>query len=210
MENVGCVIFDLDGTLVDSEPICNRALVELLPDLGVNINELVVRYRGQKLARILSDVEQRLRRSLPTNFEIHYRERVATLFELELMPMPGAADMLAGLEIPFCIASSGPLAKIRQALAVTQLAPFFGERIFSSYDVGSWKPEPGVLLHAAEVMGFSPAACAVIEDSQTGIAAAQAAGMQVVCYAPVGSPNTPDDVQVIRDLRELLSIFVTK
>ena len=52
-----CLIFDLDGTLVDSESLSNRVLLELVPKLGGSLQSLPDRYRGQKLARILADIE---------------------------------------------------------------------------------------------------------------------------------------------------------
>ena len=64
----------------------------------------------------------------------------------------------------------------------------FENRIFSAYEVGSWKPDPGLFLHAAKVMGADPAACAVIEDSVPGVEAGIAAGMQVYAYTPAGDP----------------------
>ncbi len=178
------VIFDLDGTLVDSETLCNQAFLDLLPALSDPVEALVDRYRGAKLAVTMRDIESRLGTALPDNFEKLYRQRVAELFAADLKPMPGAADMLAALEHPFCIASSGPPAKIAHSLALTGLAPYFGDRIFSAYTVGSWKPDPGLFLHAAARMGFTPAQCVVVEDSAVGLAAAAAAGMRVLHYAP--------------------------
>lgn len=56
-------------------------------------------------------------------------------------------------------------------------APFFSGRIFSSYEVGVWKPDPGLFLHAAGALGVRPSDCIVVEDSGPGIAAGLAAGM---------------------------------
>jgi HAD superfamily hydrolase (TIGR01509 family) len=92
--------------------------------------------------------------------------------------------MLRSLRHSFCIASSGPPEKIAQALAVTGLSEYFGNRFFSSYIVGSWKPEPGLFLHAANTMGFSPQQCVVIEDSEIGLEAAEAAGMRALHFVP--------------------------
>jgi beta-phosphoglucomutase-like phosphatase (HAD superfamily) len=55
-----CVIFDLDGTLVDSEGLCNQAFLDLLPQLSDAVESLIQRYRGKKLAPILADLEGRL------------------------------------------------------------------------------------------------------------------------------------------------------
>jgi HAD superfamily hydrolase (TIGR01509 family) len=173
-----CVIFDLDGTLVVSEGLCNQAFLDLLPQLNETVVSLTRRYRGKKLAQILADLESRLCRKLPDAFEQQYRQRVAELFSHELKPMPGVLEMLDVMNFLKCIASSGPPLKIRQALQVSGLAPYFGDNLFSSYEVESWKPEPGLFQYAAKAMGFMPGQCVVIEDSEVGIEAAAAAGME--------------------------------
>jgi HAD superfamily hydrolase (TIGR01509 family) len=179
-----CVIFDLDGTLVDSERQSSQAFLDLLPELDEPVDALVRRYRGMRLAPVLADIEARLGRKLPEEFTPSYRRRVAELFDRELEPMPGAEQLLRSLSVPFCIASAGPPEKIRHSLGRTGLAPRFGERVFSSYVVGSWKPEPGLFLHAANALGFSPEQCIVVEDSDPGLIAAQAAGMRSIHFAP--------------------------
>lgn len=185
MSNI-CVIFDLDGTLVDSEGLCNQAFLDLLPQLCDTVDSLTQRYRGKKLAPILADLECRLCVSLPDSFEQHYRKRVEELFDRELKPMPGVPEMLEATNFPKCIASSGPPLKIRQALQVSGLAHFFGCNIFSSYEVGSWKPDPGLFQYAANTMGFIPSQCVVVEDSEVGIQAAAAAGMKAFQYVRNG------------------------
>lgn len=178
-----CVIFDLDGTLVDSEGLCNQAFLDLLPQLSDTVESLILRYRGKKLAPILADLESRLYQKLPDAFEQHYRQHVVELFSRELKPMPGVLEMLEKTtNFSKCIASSGPTLKIRQALQVSGLAPYFGDSIFSSYEVGSWKPEPGVFQYAANAMGFMSSQCVVVEDSEAGIEAAAAAGMKAFHY----------------------------
>ncbi len=181
------VIFDLDGTLVDSEALCNQALLDLVPALTDPIDVVVNRYRGKKLANILRDIEFRIGARLSDNFEQLFRQRVAELFASDLKPMPEVPEMLSALQHPFCIASSGPSEKMAHALAVTGLAPYFGERTFSAYVVGSWKPEPGLFLHAAATMGYAPKHCVVVEDSLVGLDAAAAAGMRALHYAPHGT-----------------------
>lgn len=168
-----CIIFDLDGTLVDSETLCNQAFVDLVSGLGGPAELLVKRYRGEKLAHILSDIEKRIGKKLPATFEEH-----------NLKPMPGVVDMLEKLDRPRCIASSGPPHKIAQALKVSGLERYFGSNSYSSYVVGSWKPEPGLFLYAAQSMGFAPSDCIVVEDSNFGIQAAKTAGMSALRYAP--------------------------
>lgn len=200
-----CVIFDLDGTLVDSEGLCNQAFLDLLPKLNETVASLTQRYRGKKLAQILADLERRLCQELPDAFEQQYRQRVAELFSHELKPMPGVPEMLEGMNFPKCIASSGPPLKIRQALQVSGLAPYFGDNLFSSYEVGSWKPEPGLFQYAAKAMGFLPGQCVVVEDSEVGIEAAAAAGMRAFQYVRNGetSPRRVGDAVLFDDMLQL-------
>ncbi len=204
---IECVIFDLDGTLVDSEGLCNRAFLDRLPELEFTVDELVSRYRGKKLAPILEDIGRVIGRSLPEKFEKEYRARVAELFDSDLKPMPGVLEMLESLDYPFCVASSGPLEKIRKALEVSALDSFFGDNIFSSYVVGTWKPEPGLFLHAAKTMGYAAVSCAVVEDSPPGIQAAIAAKMKAFRYLPNGPNESTPGVTSFDDMRILPSLL---
>jgi HAD superfamily hydrolase (TIGR01509 family) len=181
-----CLIFDLDGTLVDSEGLCNRAFLDLLPEIDDTVDSLIHRYRGKKMALIFADIEQRLHRKLPVDFESRYRQRVSELFRHNLKPSPGVREMLEAITYPCCVASSGPMAKVKESLQLSGLVVYFGDNIFSSYEVGSWKPDPGLFLHAADSMGFQPAHCVVIEDSTVGMEAAAAAGMRALQYLPDG------------------------
>jgi beta-phosphoglucomutase-like phosphatase (HAD superfamily) len=69
-----CVIFDLDGTLVDSERQSNQAFLDLLPELGEPVDALVRRYRGMRLLPVLADIEARLGRKLAEDFTPRYRQ----------------------------------------------------------------------------------------------------------------------------------------
>lgn len=202
-----CVIFDLDGTLVDSEVQSNQAFLDLLPELGGTVGDLIGRYRGLRLAPVLADLERRIGRKLAESFQEDYRRRVVELFDAGLEAMPGAKRMLDGLALPYCIASAGPPDKIRHSLRLSGLAPWFGDRVFSSYEVGSWKPEPGLFLHAARAMGFAPGQCVVVEDSDPGLIAANAAGMQVIHFAPDGRASDIACHDRIADLLELPALI---
>jgi HAD superfamily hydrolase (TIGR01509 family) len=136
------------------------------------------------------------------------RLRMAEAFRLRLQPMPGARELLASLTLPFCVASSGPRAKIELSLSLTGLAPLVNGRIFSSYDVGTWKPEPGIFLHAAAALGVAPSECAVVEDSEPGVRAGLAAGMRVFAYGDfVGDVAQRYGVPHVRTYRELSDVL---
>jgi HAD superfamily hydrolase (TIGR01509 family) len=177
------IIFDMDGTLVDSEPLSSRAFLDLLPDLDVTVEDLTHRIKGGKFAEVLIDIERYYQIAIPKDFEPRYRSRVAELFNTDLLPIKGVPDMLERVTQTLCIASSGPRAKIEHALEQTGLSCYFGGNIFSAYDIGSWKPDPDLFLYTAKKMGFASQECIVIEDSIIGVNAAKAAGIDVLHYS---------------------------
>jgi HAD superfamily hydrolase (TIGR01509 family) len=205
------VIFDLDGTLVDSEMLCNQAFMDLLPGLPYSVEELTERFRGRKLDQILSVLSKSVDVDLDAAFVAQYRERVAELFESDLLPQRGAAALLAVLEqrgVEFCVASSAPRPKIGDALRATDLDTYFSDdRIYSSYEVLSWKPSPGLFLHVAKDRGRSVSSCIVVEDSQVGLEAAEAAGMNSVLFDPSGMSPVSDARYRISHLGALLEIL---
>lgn len=202
------VIFDCDGTLVDSEVLSNEVLVEAVAEQGLvlSVEDAVSSFRGGKMADCVAQLEARLGRPLPADFVPSLRARTAAAFRSRLRAVEGALEVVQSMYPSVCVASSGPMEKLELSLSLTGLSPFFTGRIFSSYEVGSWKPDPGLFLHAARVMGVAPADCAVVEDSLPGIRAGLAAGMTVFAFQPHGAaPGIPSHVTVVRKLRELLA-----
>ncbi len=182
------IIFDCDGTLVDSEVLGIQVLVECVAELGLAfpMEEAVARFTGAKMADSIAIIEQRLGRPVPGDFVHEMRHRMAEVFRDRLQPVEGVETVLQSLSIPYCVASNGPREKMEVSLHVTGLMPYFQGRIFSAYDIGSWKPEPGMFLHAAQTLSVSPERCAVVEDSVLGAQAGKAAGMKVFGYDPKG------------------------
>ncbi|MCR8923378.1 HAD-IA family hydrolase [Dasania sp. GY-MA-18] len=202
---IKCIIFDCDGTLVDSEYLCNLGLEIKLRDYGVESSaiDLMKRFRGGKLATILEAIESEHQIKLKEDFVSSYRSLVDELFEKDLKPCEGVNTALTEIELPKCVASSGPLEKINKALSISGLSKYFNGKIFSSYVVGSWKPDPGIFLHAAKEMGFQPKECAVVEDSQAGISAAKSAGMRPILYDPNNIYDHTLYSHTINHMREL-------
>jgi len=144
--------------------------------------------------------------SLPENFEAIYRKRTFEEFEKSLQPIPGIHDLLSQLNIPFCVASNAPRNKVEFNLKLTNLFPFFENKIFSAYDMKKWKPDPTLFLTAAKTMGFAPADCLVVEDSPSGVKAAVAAGMKVLGYAAnekKAERLAKEGAIVIREMKEV-------
>jgi len=89
------------------------------------------------------------------------------------------------------------------------LQHFFGDHIFSSYTINSWKPEPDLFLHAAKQMGFLPKECLVIEDSMKGIRAGLMAKIKTVLFDPSGEQYSPKEVNKIDTMTKLRQLIHT-
>jgi len=203
------IIFDCDGTLVDSEVLANEVLVEAVAEHGLvlTLAEAISTFRGGKMADCIAHLEARLGTRLPDGFVPELRSRTADAFRTRLRAIAGALELVQWLRERswrMCVASSGPAEKIKLSLSLTGLWPFFEGRVFSSYEVGAWKPDPGLFLYAAQAMGVAPDECAVVEASLPGIRAGLAAGMKVFAFQPhTVEPGFPGEVTVLTELREL-------
>jgi HAD superfamily hydrolase (TIGR01509 family) len=183
------LIFDCDGVLVDSEELGIRVLMEAAREQGplsMDFAEAMSLFRGRKMAECVAILSERVGKPFPEDFTPKFRARQAEAFRQDLKPIPGIHEALQSISIPKCVASNGPREKITLTLSVTGLLSFFEGRIFSSYELQTWKPDPGLYLHAAGAMNVAPQDCAVVEDSVLGVRAGVAAGMRVFAYAAAG------------------------
>jgi HAD superfamily hydrolase (TIGR01509 family) len=175
------VIFDCDGVLVDSEPIAQEVLSTVLGQLGVRMtpDEVGAQFFGKTVPQCIAIAEGMIGRSIPSDFIANWREELyATFRNRPVLAVQGVRDVVEQLTVPVCVASNGPLEKMRTTLGVTGLLPLFEHALFSP-DLGiAGKPEPDLFLAAAESVNADPSKCAVIEDSAGGVRAALAAGMQ--------------------------------
>ena len=180
---VKLIIFDCDGTLVDTETLTARLMTDMINDLGISISleECTARFIGTKFSDIADYVRSKGITIDPLEFENDYRYRCKDLFERELQPIPGVKSLLKNLKPSYCIASNGPKEKMKITLKASGLNPFFSpSHIFSAYDNKIWKPEPDLFLTAARAMKYAPEECLVVEDTIHGVEAAIAANMEVV------------------------------
>jgi HAD superfamily hydrolase (TIGR01509 family) len=124
-----------------------------------------------------------LGRPAPTDLLPAYRVRIEAAFQASLSPVRGILYALDCITLPYCAASNGSPAKMRQSLGATGLLPRFEGRMFSAEQTSRPKPAPDVFLYAATSFGVSSGQCVVVEDTPVGIAAAVAAGMCALGYA---------------------------
>lgn len=182
---VKCIIFDCDGVLVDTEKIGNGILLEMAQEYGfkMELEDAYRNFNGRNLKDCFKHIEEAIEQKLPETFETEYREKSFEAFKTQVKPMEGVVAFIDQLKIPYCVASSGPMDKIRLNLEVAGLLEKFEGKMFSSYLINSWKPEPGIFLHAAKEMGFEVEDCIVLEDSKAGVKAGISGGFKVYGFA---------------------------
>lgn len=206
------VIFDCDGVLVDSEPIFLSVLHRYLCRSGADLSH------GDCCAQFIGksklDVENYLLAqglSIPDDWPDAFYAQAMIELQRDCTAIDGVEDVLRRLaraDIPFCTASNGLRDKIELTLSHTGLLHYFEDRIYSAYDIGRSKPAPDVFLHAARVHGIAPQHCVVIEDSPSGLQAAQAAGMSCFTYGLTVRPTERGAYSFsnMRDLPRLLGL----
>ena len=208
---IAALIFDLDGTLVDSETPGLEVLRDMAAARGVHWShgDMHSRFRGRPMPQCVAQ----LGRELPVGAEpldevaflARLRQAMAQRFRRDLTEVPGAKALLQQLRIPFAVATNGPREKAELTLGLTGLRELVGQHLYCAPELGSFKPEPGLFLHAAAALGCEPLTCAVVEDSLAGIEGGLAAGMQVFSLHPrEGLPvSVADAVSFIDKLSEL-------
>lgn len=201
------VIFDCDGVLVDSEPLAMRVLLRAIEAQGVTIGarDAFRDFLGRSLASISASLHDSHGQPLSDAALESMRHDLYALYRKELKPAPWMAETLDKLEVPFCVASSSGIERIRLSLELTGLLPRFDGHIYSASMVERGKPAPDLFLHAAREMGVAPEHCLVIEDSPAGVRAARAAGMRVFAYLGGGhiapSGLAPEIASLLPDAR---------
>lgn len=207
---VRLVIFDCDGVLVDSEPIANRVFAEMLEAHGLpmTVEEVIDTFVGRSRDTCVAMAGEMRGAALPEGFAQAWDRTFHAAMRRELRAVPGVPELLAGLKVPFCVASNGEPAQMEVSLTITGIMPLVKGRIFSAAQVARPKPAPDLFLHAARTMGeVAPADCVVIEDTPTGVRAAIDAGMRVFAYAGGKHTNRAEvsrlGATVFDDMREL-------
>lgn len=202
--DIKCVIFDCDGTLIDSERLCCQALVNVFNQFGAQftMQECVSHFKGGKLADILIDAKKLKKVNVPIDvIEPKYRQEVQRLFVRYLKPMDGAIRLLElfdSYNIEYCVVSNGPRDKIEYVLELTGLLNAFTGKVFSAFDANSWKPEPDLLVYCAMNMGFLPSECLYIDDTPKGVESGLNAGIKTVQLFNGEEINRIDDERVMR------------
>lgn len=212
MSRIDAVFFDCDGTLVDSEVICSRAYVHMFAQYGISLalEEVHKTFKGIKLYEIIDIISQQHGVELSkAELEPIYRAEVARLFDSELEEIAGAKSLVEQMKVPMCIVSNGPVSKMQHSLGRTGMLTHFTDRLYSGYDIQRWKPDPALMLHAAEAMGLDVKNCVLVDDSMAGAQSGIAAGMEVFyfCADPHNKPIDHPKVTTFTDLAQLPGLW---
>jgi HAD superfamily hydrolase (TIGR01509 family) len=198
---IQAVVFDLDGVLVDSEPVWERVRRRYVEDHGgrwqADTQSRLMGMSTGEWARYLSD-ELGVNRPADVVADEVVAE-MARRYDEDLPLMPGAVDAVRRMAAKWRLglASSSPASLIDRVLEDAGLSGAF-EVALSTEDVARGKPEPDVYLAVAQRLRLAPGLCAAVEDSSNGLRSAAAAGMAVVAVPHPAYPPRPEALALAR------------
>lgn len=192
------IIFDLDGVLVDSEPLHIQHLHLFLKNIGVtNPERFQKNIKGVSAHETWKMLQEEFKFKQDVN-DLRHECRASYLAYLQSLPelpkIPGAIDFVQYCyrqEYQLALASSASPLRIELFLQKLKLASYF-DAIVSGDDVEHSKPAPDSFLLAAKRLGAEPSSCTIIEDAENGVRAAKTAGM--TCIAFGGSEHNTDNL----------------
>ena len=154
--NTKCILFDCDGTLVDSENITNRVVANMAGELGISmtLREAQIKFGGKTLDAVIYGMKEMSGKDIPADWLPRLVKEVSKAYETDLQPMEGIKKLLDSIDIPICVASNGEPRHVKGSLMLTGLNGYFNENVFTASEVNRPKPAPDLFLHAAQKMGF--------------------------------------------------------
>lgn len=214
------VLFDCDGVLVDSEPITNGVLRDMLAERGwvMTHAECERLFIGKAVKDERARIEAETGQPLTEAWMESFREERNTRLRNELQAIPRAAEAVAAVFARWngriACASGADRFKVELQLAKCGMLDYFEGRIFSGHELPRSKPAPDVYLAAAAALGVDPKRCAVVEDTVTGVTAGVAAGATVFGFSPAAfghdAPRALREagaVQVFADMADLPALL---
>ena len=188
MPRDSAILFDLEGIVIDTEPIWDESTRLLLGRRGIQANrlELKAKLAGRSMTQGVHMMQERYGFSgAVEDIAAERREIVRELLASQVGWIDGFTDFFARLQpsIPRCVATSMERSLMERVDTQLVISDRFDQQVYFAEDAGAHKPDPAVFLYAAKALRVSPTACVVLEDSPNGIAAAKAAGMHCVALS---------------------------
>ncbi|MCB0457507.1 MAG: HAD family phosphatase [Flavobacteriaceae bacterium] len=189
------VLFDMDGVIVDTEPLHRKAYFMMFAEMGLNVSEaLYTSFTGQSTLEICETlVENFSMKQSPKDLVACKRKHFKQLFENDnsLTLLPGVLKLIENYYhngLALVLASSASMDNINQIFTRFDLDRYFKAKL-SGADLKKSKPHPEIFIKATQAADCSPNECMVIEDSTNGILAAKAAGIFCVGYNSLHSKD---------------------
>lgn len=210
---IEAVIFDLDGLMLDTEPVAMRAMGQAIKEkCGADMSFAFFR---QLIGHARSDTYGFFKKEYGFDVETTntVRDRCASLIveaigRGEGLPKPGLMELLAFLDeraVPRVVASSSPRDQILQKLKMVNLLHRVNS-VTSGWEVPKSKPEPDIFLKAAKTIEAEPSRCLVLEDSPAGIEAAKRAGMTSIMVPDLVTPGHEEKQSALMILPDLFAV----
>lgn len=190
----GGVVFDMDGILIDSEPLFRMAAQRAARDLGHEVtDEVYMMWMGLPPAAVEASVVETMGPAFPLEA---FRERFHAIWiehtdEHGVAAQPGITaliETLAERGIPYAVATSTRRVQAERSLALAGLAPLLGH-IVCGDEVAEGKPAPEIFERAAALIDIRPERCVALEDSEAGVRAAAAARMLTIMVPDLHRPS---------------------
>lgn len=210
------VLFDCDGVLVDSEPLTNGVLRDMLEALGWKLTpeECMRQFVGKAVKDEAAIIEAKTGKALTEEWMVSFRTRRNAALERDLLAVRNIHEAIAAIHTHhggrIACASGADRFKVELQLEKVGLMSYFKGFIFSGHELPRSKPAPDVYLAAAHALGVYPQRCAVVEDSVTGVIAGVAAGATVFGYSPPEAGHDAPDalrragaVEIFTDMAKL-------
>ena len=206
-------MFDVDGVLIDSEPVWERVRRNFVATRGGRWpDDAQDRMMGMSTAEWSAYISEDfgLRGLSAQRVAELVTAAMAAEYAARLPLLPGAVAAVRDLSArwPLAVASSAPKSLIDAVLDASGLRPAFAAAV-SSEEVARGKPAPDVYLEAAARLGVTPAACAAVEDSSNGLRSAAAAGLAVIAVPRPEYPPAPDALRQARVVLDSLTELTT-
>lgn len=204
-------IFDMDGVIINSEPLHYEVDYIILKELGANLGkDELEEFTGMTNPEMLRILKERFgfNQSIEEIIKAQLQRKLAILEKSDIQPIDGIRELILKLKnenVLLAVASSSPRVFIEAVLKKFGIIDKFN-KIVCGEEVPNGKPAPDIYLEAAKQLGVEPNECIVLEDAAHGVAAAKAAGMTCIGFEnpDSGSQNLSKADKRIGSIRELL------